>query len=212
MNYYVERLKAKDFDVVKWLTEDVVRQFGIAVSLRDESNLSFEQILQKLEKFDEKTIEDMTKAATVLDEEPLSLEDMKKDFQENVVYYNKVNESAEKTKEVMLKVKQQLDEMISKNTDRDMLICSVLASGLKYIENEIQECDRTISQTSQYLDQCYNNLDAYIQNRIDCHKQDIEYNEKKRLEALEELKNYERRAEIYKHLVDRLNDLASEKV
>lgn len=212
MNYYVERLKAKDFDVVKWLTEDVVRQFGIAVSLRDESNLSSEQILQKLEKFDKKTIEDMTKAATVLDEEPLSLEDMKKDFQENVVYYNKAKKSAEKTKEVMLKVKQQLDEMISKNTDRDMLICNVLASGLKYIENEIQECDRTISQTSKYLDQCYNNLDAYIQNRIDCHKQDIEYNEKKRLEAVENLKNYERRAETYKNLVDRLNDLASEKV
>lgn len=212
MNYYVERLKAKDFDVVKWLTEDIVRQFGVAVSLRDEKDLTSAEIFKKLEIDDNWNINQLTEKATAKTESPLSLDELKKDFQENVVYYNKAKESAEKTKEVMLKVKQQLDEMISKNTDRDMLICSVFASGLKYIENEIQECDRTISQTSKYLDQCYNNLDAYIQNRIDCHKQDIEYNEKKRLEAVENLKNYERRAEIYKNLVDRLNDLASEKV
>lgn len=212
MNYYVERLKAKDFDVVKWLTEDVVRGFGVAVSLRDEKDLTSAEILKRLEIEDKWNINQLTEKSTAKTASPLSIDKLKKDFQENVVYYNKAKESAEKTKEVMLKVKQQLDEMISKNTDNDMLICSVLASGLKYIENEIQECDRTISYASNCIEQVYNNLDAFIQNRLENHKLDLEYDERKRLEALEELKNYERRAETYKHLVDRLNDLASEKV
>ena len=43
----IENLKDKNYDVKKWLLEDVVRLFGICVSLRDESrDLTEQEILQ----------------------------------------------------------------------------------------------------------------------------------------------------------------------
>jgi len=202
----LERLKDKNYDVKKWLLEDVVRLFCICISLRDESReLTEQEILQHLQKEDDQRERRYQEKLNPKYPVMLSEEKLKERYQkEKEANIELLQESLEDEKKVA-KIISEFNEICAKNkNNQDELVFGVLNEARKQLA--ILKDD--VKSNIVWYQKQVNNIKTFEQyckqekSKIDC---EIRWLNKEKEEAMAKTQKVYKNAGSYKRLIDAIN-------
>jgi len=194
---YTAQIMEKDFDLKKWLVEELPRNFGLLISLRDSGKLDEKQILKELEddnvveyhlKKMKKTKKDLAsikiKSDTLLKKE---MDKINKSEVNRVKNYVKKNEKGKKKfneiKEKLIKLKYGANEFVNK----------VLDFGISQIDQTADYDFKYVPELVQFID-----VNKYREFLIKKATQDVIYHQEEYVKALD---NRNERVEIYKQYI-----------
>lgn len=202
---YTAALISKNFDLKKWLKEDVSRNFGMLVCLRDDGNLNEDEILNKLEnnssyyKTAKNKCLEQIKHLKESDKKELEKEFLLKQKQSKENREKRITEIKEEVSKFN-KVKQDLYN-ISKNASGEVLP-NVLSFAISQINSHL-EYDGDYSyyeKPSQIENQTFEEWLILENNKLE--KDLIRYNE----EFMKEQERNINRINAYKELIKFIDD------
>lgn len=201
----LEKLKNKNYDLKNWILEDLIRQFGICCSLRDNNyNLTKNQILQKLQKRDEESRISINKEINPLLPKEPSIEEMKKSFSNYIESNKKRLEEAKRQKIKIDSVVNELNKMNYNYNGNDELIINLFGMAreqLNYLQDDIAW---DIQYSTENLSR-YKTFDEYITKQKEQYTYSLQRIEEEKTKALNKKPlNY---AEQYKKLIDLIESL-----
>jgi hypothetical protein len=205
---YTARIDTKDFNLKKWILEDLVRGMGVCITLRDElRDLTYEEILERLNKNIEHAYyyKELEKAKKELEIHSQKLVyEVKDEFEE----HKKERKTYLKTKlkennDLIDKYGESLKNLrdLKSKTDNDF-IKKVLDFGISQIQSSLEYDDM-----SRYYNDELKNVDkldfpTWLNNKEIKLKSDVEYYTR----GLKEETNREtERYQLYKELVEFMN-------
>lgn len=197
-----ERLKEKKFKLVDWMLEDVIRLFGICVCLRDEdSDLSKEQILKTLKKYDKEKFKEREKDLNPKYPPKLSERQLKKNYDKLIKRANK--ELKEKIEE-REKINQCIKELEKRANSIVIANLTDMVTGL--LETTKEQLDIAKKENEWNIDFLKNLLKSH--STFEKYKKNVEKQRKREIELLDLSKKEAQEqvaysyAEEYQKLVD----------
>ena len=189
-------------DILKYLTVDMVRRYGICVSLRDLDELSSEEIFKELQKIDTEQISSLKKSIQQYKQEIKSKpeEDLKTSFNFDINYANEritaYTKSLNTYKELLTKYRA-MQPLVSNE-----VAIGVLDGAIKEVLRKIETDESMIEMYKKDLETKYNDFSEYVKR-----SKTLESDFKKRqqehlIEAEKNLANYKPYADIYKDFVE----------
>ena len=209
-SYYSKKLEDNNYDFKKWFIEDLVRQFGLTVCLRDEGDLSSENILEALKREDEERL-DYLKRRLNAKIEPLASDEELLDF-----YKKELEEHTEKLGKAVARqarikhAREKLNRMIenSKNYS-DELITNIF--HLADVQFTIIEEDAAWSVECHTREiEKYSNPQKCLENAKRYYAENIEAEKVSKEKTLEDISSFVRKADEYKSFIETIDKIMEE--
>ncbi len=202
-----ERLKEQNYNLQKWLLEDVVRFFGIAVSFRDDSrNLTQEQILNGLKQRDKDIEINRKRRLNPKHQDIPSDEKMKKLYEDTKKSYEKELGLSIERKGKLLGCELNLNILQGKLKDCGIkLVINLLAQAKKTLEEEKIDVEWSINFYKTELLK-WKTFETYKENlikTIKTHNENLDKYKKDEEERKEPQNSY---TESYQQLIDLITE------
>ena len=198
----LERLKDKNFDVKAWLVEDVVRLFGIACYLRDESrDLNKKQIIKALKKEDKRRAKEREEVLNAKYPALLADRKLKKQYEKQKKEKEKKLEKLLKQKEKAIKCLKEFNTIYRTNTSEEDLVINLLEEAKEQLSILKDDIDFDIKWRKETLNKHFSSFEKFKKWKEKEIKEEIQFIENRKKELLEE-DIQESYAELYKKLVD----------
>lgn len=200
----IENLKDKNYDVKKWLLEDVVRLFGVCVIFRDRcEKLSQEQILEELKKDDEQRENYRQKDLNPVYPTMPTKEELRKAYE----YSKKSKQQYEKQilerREKVYKCIREFSEIRAKNLrSNDELINNLLEEAkrqLNILKDDV-EYDFAWLQTEKAKNETFEQFCLKTKERIDNERNCLDRRKKQAQD-----RKINKNAETYQRLINAIN-------
>lgn len=177
-----ERLKEKNFKLVDWMLEDVIRLFGLTTCLRDEDcDLNKKQILKALKKYDKEKIKERERELNPKYPPQLSERQLKKNYDKLIKRTNKeLKESIEERE----KIKQCIKELEKRAMSIIIADLTDMVTGL--ISTTREQLDIAEKENKWNIDFLKKLLKS--NSTFEKYKKDIEEKRKREIKWLEEEK------------------------
>ena len=180
-----ERLKERNFKLVDWMVEDVIRLFGLAACLRDEEkNLNKKQILKALKKYDRQKEKQRQEELNPKYPPVLSERKLKKNYAKLIKLSNKElkqNKQIQKNIQNCIKELKNIEKGFVK-ADYTDLVVGLLDTTKKQLNIAQEENKADIDYAKEIL-QKNSTFEKYKKNQEKERKQTIEYLEENKQEA-----------------------------
>lgn len=202
-----ERLKEQNYNLQKWLLEDVVRLFGIAVSFRDDSrNLTQEQILNGLKQRDKDIEINRKRRLNPKYQDIPSDEKMKKLYEDTKKGYEKELGLSTERKNKLLGCELNLNILQEKLKDCGIeLVINLLAQAKKTLEEEKKDIEWSINFYRTELLK-WKTFETYKENLIKTIKTHNEILDKYKKDEEERKEPQNSYAESYQQLIDLITE------
>lgn len=202
-----ERLKEQNYNLQKWLLEDVVRLFGIAVSFRDDSrNLTQEEILNGLKQRDKDIEINRKRRLNPKYQDIPSDEKIKKLYEEIKESYEKELKLSIERKGKLLNCEFSLDIIQGKLKDCGIdLVVNLLTQAKKTLEEEKKDVDWSINFYKTELLK-WKDFETYKGNLIKTIKTYNENLDKYKKDEEERKKPQSSYTESYQQLIDLITE------
>ena len=201
----LEKLKNKNYDLKNWILEDLVRQFGLCYSLRDDDyNLTKNQILKKLQKRDEESRISINKEINPLLPKEPSIKEMKKSFSNYIESNKKRLEEAKEQKIKVDSVVNELNKMNYNYNGNDELVINLFGMARKQLAILKDDIEWDIKYSTENLSK-YKTFDEYVTKQKEQYIYSLQRIEEEKTKALNKKPlDY---AEQYKKLIDLIEGL-----
>jgi len=195
---YTVGLEERKYNVKEWITQDVVRAFGICIELRDDGKLDEEEILKKLDKEKDSHYEESLKEKTkelelVKERTKEEWEELcKTSYDEQLLYHEKEKEKIKKKTVIWNDVLGQLNSLkdLSKKEINSNIINFAIEQW-QLVEDEYKKVYST-----EPIQKTWKEYKKFI---VEMAEQDLKYYSERKAE--EEKRNNER-LEAYKELIE----------
>ena len=203
---YTSQLDKNDFDVKKWITESLVRNFGVCVAFRDSGEMTKEEILKALEESAKnsyykrelaKTITEMGKLTKLSDREWKEM--MESDNAEKEKYVNESNTERKRIRDGHARAQLYLS---------GLLICDISEVTKKLLQFGVEQLKLVESdykrETTPILS---TDIEKFKEKRLGDLQTRINYCKK---ELIEEEKRETERLEVYKRILEDIDNFEDE--
>ena len=198
---YTDDLDKKSFDTKKWITESLVRAFGICVLFRDEGYMSKEAILQRLKEntrspyYTKALKEANTKLKNLNSMSDKQWETMMQDVNaKEMEYYEETNTEHKKVREGHIKVQGDLTNFLTKD------ISDVTRNIVKF---GLEQLDLVKGDYGEYpVPTLFENIEEFKRKTLEEVYKDIEYYKK---EGIEDRKRETEKMKVYKEILEDIN-------
>lgn len=211
-SYYTSKLKEKDYDLDKWLLIDLVRQFGVCYSIRDEKADTVADIVKLLSKYDEERKADLEKQLAEASREHVikSDDEIRKDMADMLASSEKILKRAEVEKEKVSKVREQLNTYIEKAKSVEDE-SGLLNNLLKLADTQLEILEESVDWDIQYANNniaSVSDFNAYKNNLINTHAWIINQRANKEVELKDKINNFKSNADLYQWLGNTIKELS----
>lgn len=165
----IERLKSKNYNLMSWMSEDLVRMLGVCVTLRDEGHLDSEQILGQLKVQDD--IANYNLKSKINEPKPIekTCEELEQEFIHNL---NETREQIKQLTEEKLKILDcitKLEIIQHKQNSEESILNNVLKLAREQLDIELIDIESSLQYKNKNIKK-HISLDEYIKEQQDWFK------------------------------------------
>ena len=201
----LEDLKKKNYNLKDWILEDLIRQFGICISLRDDNyNMSKKDILKALQQRDDDSRKSIEKSLNQELPKELTKKELKEKFDKILKdSKNRIKEAKEQNIKYE-NVINELNKISYSYNGNDELVLNLFDMARKQLAILKDDIEWDIKYYTEKLEKC-NNFDNFILDEKQTFLRSVERVKEEKLKAIDKKPlNY---AEQYKKLIKLINNL-----
>lgn len=196
---YTNQLDKKDFDVKKWISESLVRNFGVCVAFRDSGEMTKEEMLDIFEKNAKNPYYKRELAKAIAEREKLTKlcdaewkEKMENANKKEKEYYDKANAERRKIREGHEKTRLWLSGLLT--CDISEVTKNIVKYGLEQLKTVEREYEADINEPT-----LCNNVSDFSGTNLKEAQRHIDYCKK---ELIKERERETERLQIYKRILE----------